>query len=92
MDKNITREQLIDIAKQAQEIKELDWGMIPISEDAVFSKITDAVVSGYGSLSGEYKDLVLLAAVISLSVQTFVLNQQKLELLNTIHNLKESKS
>jgi hypothetical protein len=87
--KNITREQLIDVAKQAQEIKELDWGMIPISEDAVFSKITDAIVTGYGSIDSDYKDLVLLAALVSLSVQTFVLNQQKLELLHTVRELKQ---
>lgn len=89
MTKNITREQLIDVAKQAQEIKDLDWGMIPISEDAVFSKITDAIVTGYGSIDSDYKDLVLLAALVSLSVQTFVLNQQKLELLHTVRELKQ---
>lgn len=82
---------MIDLAKQAQELQDLDWGMVPISEEAVFDKLADAVITGYASLDGQYRDVILITAILTLTVQTFVLNQQKLELLNTIHTLQSSK-
>lgn len=88
---NIKKEQLIELAKQAQELQDLDWGMVPISEEAVFDKLADAVITGYASLDGQYRDVILITAILTLTVQTFVLNQQKLELLNTVHNLQSSK-
>ena len=88
---NIKKEQLIELAKQAQELQDLDWGMVPISEEAVFDKLADAVITGYANLDGQYRDVILITAILTLTVQTFVLNQQKLELLNTVHNLQSSK-
>ena len=88
---NIKKEQLIELAKQAQELQDLDWGMVPISEEAVFDKLADAVITGYANLDGQYRDVILITAILTLTVQTFVLNQQKLELLNTVHSLQSSK-
>lgn len=88
---NIKKEQLIELAKQAQELQDLDWGMVPISEEAVFDKLADAVITGYANLDGQYRDVILITAILTLTVQTFVLNQQKLELLNTVHTLQSSK-
>jgi hypothetical protein len=88
---NVTKAQLVELSKQAQELQDLDWGMIPISEDAVFSKLADAVITGYANLDGEYRDVILLTAILTLTVQSFVMNQQRLELLNTIAVLQESK-
>lgn len=88
---NVTKAQLVELSKQAQELQDLDWGMIPISEDAVFDKLADAVITGYANLDGQYRDVILITAILTLTVQTFVLNQQKLELLNTVHNLQSSK-
>ena len=87
---NVTKEQIIELSKNAQEIKDLDWGMIPVEEGLVFSQLADAVLGAYSKVTPEYKDLVMITAILSLTVQTFVLNQQRLELINTITSLQNN--
>lgn len=87
----VTKENLIELAKKSEAMKELDWGMIPIEEDRVYDTIASAVLTNYTKVSPEYKELVIMTSCLALNVQNFVLRQQNEELLRTISKLKDKK-
>jgi hypothetical protein len=82
----ITIDQLIDLAKSA-DIEPIDFGMIEIDENLVYSRIAHATVSNISSTTSTNKDIILLAGIINLHVKNYVLSMEKSQLLSTIYRL-----
>lgn len=88
---NITLEQLVELAKQAEYKNPIDWGELPIEEDNVYSAFAQAMYSAYTKAEPATRDLVFLASIIKLQVENFALGQHNKLLLHTIANLQDSR-
>ena len=89
--KMITLEQLIDLAKAAETNNPIEWGELPINEERVYTIFAQAVYSAFSKQSIETRTVVMLASLIKLNVENFVLNQQNLHLQKTILNLQNNR-
>jgi hypothetical protein len=87
---NITIEQLVELAKEAETRNPIEWGEIPVNEDLVYNTFAVAMLSAYQRISVDNKDLVLLASIIKLQAESFALNQHNKILLDTIRRLKNT--
>lgn len=86
---NITVEQLVELAKQAEYKNPIEWGELPVQEDAVYTAFAHAMYSAYTRTDQSTRDLVLLASIIKLQTENFALGQQNKLLLNTIAELQD---
>lgn len=86
---NITVEQLVELAKQAEYKNPIEWGELPVQEDAVYTAFAHAMYSAYTRTDQATRDLVLLASIIKLQTENFALGQQNKLLLNTIAELQD---
>lgn len=84
MTTQITLEQLIEIAKTAEYKNPIEWGELPVDEDIIYKVYANAVYITYTKTSPEYKDVVLLASIIKLHVENYVLKQNNAQLRETI--------
>ena len=86
MSKPIALTQVIELAKIADS-EPIDFGMIEIDEETVYTRIALAAIDGFNKTEAETRDIVYLASVINLHVKNYVLNMEKIELHNTIVRL-----
>ena len=78
----ITVKQLVELAQAVESGDPIDWGMLNISEETAYTMIATSVLEGHLGLT-EDQELVLLATVVKLTVENFVLN---LRLLSKMDN------
>ena len=86
---NITLDQLVELAKEADIMDPIEWGETPIEEDLVYYTFAEQMIKAYNSTARANRDLVFLAAIIKLHTHVFALRQHNLQLLNTIDMLQE---
>lgn len=89
MTTQITIDQLVELARQAEYKNPIDWGELPLSEDTIYATYARAVYISYAQTSPAYKDVVLLASIIKLHVENFVLSQTNAQLRETITKLSK---
>jgi hypothetical protein len=87
---NITLEQLVELAKQAEYKNPIEWGELTIKEDDIYAAFAFSMYKAYSSMDPETKDLVLLASIIKLQTENFALGQHQKLLLNTIAELQDN--
>ena len=75
---NLT-EQLVALAQEIEISDPIDWGMLSISEDAAYHMIAASVLDEYLSTDRDSRDMMLLAIVVKLTVENFVLNLKLLQ-------------
>lgn len=86
---NITVEQLVELAKQAEYKNPIEWGELPVEEEAVYLAFAHAMYAAYAKTDATTKDLVLLASLVKLQTENFALGQHNKLLLNTIAELQD---
>jgi hypothetical protein len=86
---NITLEQLVSVAREAEVSNPIDWGELPINEELVYKTFALASYNAYQTTDPVDKDLVLLASIIKLQVENFALKQQQFIYMDTISNLQK---
>lgn len=89
MTTQIIIDQLVELARQAEYKNPIDWGELPLDEDTVYSTYARAVYISYAQTTPQYKDVVLLASIIKLHVENFVLSQTNAQLRDTITKLSK---
>ena len=66
------------MAREVESEDPIDWGMLSISEDSAYAMIATSVLERHVGLT-EDRELVLLATVVKLTVENFVLNLKLLQ-------------
>ena len=70
----ITVEQLVEIAEAFELGDPIDWGMLSVDEHEAYLFIATAVLENYEKADPSERELQLLASVVKLTVENFVLN------------------
>jgi len=70
---NLT-EQLIEIAREIESEDPIDWGMLEIDEYTAYELMAGSILENYLATDADSRDMVLLATVLKLTVENFVLN------------------
>ncbi len=73
--------ELIEIAKEIEHTDPIDWGYLSINEDDAYRLIAASILEFYQSMSTDVntRETMLLATVVKLSVENFVLNYKLLQ-------------
>jgi hypothetical protein len=58
----------------------IDWGMLSISEHEAYELIAGSVLENYLGMDPAHRDMMLLATVVKLTVENFVLNLKLLQI------------
>jgi hypothetical protein len=73
-------QQLINALAELAEIIEtgdpIDWGMLPIDEKTTYQLMANQVLELYESLAIDQREMTILATVVKLVVENFVLNMK----------------
>lgn len=72
----ITVEQIVEIAEAIELGDPIDWGMLSISEHDAYLFLATGVLENYKAGDLCNRELILLATVVKLTVENFVLNLQ----------------
>lgn len=67
-------EQLVDIAMSIESKDPIDWGMLSVKEEDAYALMAANVLDAYLADEPESRDMLLLATVVKLTVENFVLN------------------
>ncbi len=86
---NVTVEQLVDLAKQAEYKNPIEWGELPVEEDIIYTAFAHAMYNAYVRTDPATRDLVLLASLVKLQTENFALGQHQKILLNSIAALQD---
>ena len=70
----ITVEQLVEIAEEIELGDPIDWGMLSVDEHQAYLFLATGVLENYKASDPSDRDLVLMASVVKLTVENFVLN------------------
>lgn len=70
----ITVEQLVEIAEEIELGDPIDWGMLSVSEHDAYLFLATGVLENYKASEPDNRELMLLATVVKLTVENFVLN------------------
>jgi hypothetical protein len=70
----ISIEQLIELAKEVETGDPIDWGMLAIDENQAYNMIALGVLEHFSSLDKDSRETALLASVVKITVENFVLN------------------
>lgn len=80
----ITKNDLVnlvaDLAKEVENEDPIDWGMLPVSEDAAYATMASSIVEHFlgenPTESFTEREISMMASVTKLVVENFVLNLQ----------------
>lgn len=72
-------EQIIDLAQQIELGDPIDWGMLAIDEHTAYQMIAPSVIEQYLMADADSRDSIMLATVVKLTVENFVLNVKLLQ-------------
>jgi hypothetical protein len=75
----ITVDELIAIAQEIESTDPIDWAMLNIDEQNAYKLIAAGVLENYNQSSIDTRELILLATVVKLTVENFVLNLRLLQ-------------
>ena len=75
---NLT-EQLVELALEIEMADPIDWGMLSINERDAYDMIASSVLEQYLLTDKDERDMMLLAIVVKLTVENFVLNLKLLQ-------------
>jgi len=67
-------EQLVLIAEEIETADPIDWGMLEIDEHDAYTLMATGVLDNYLATDPDDRDMVMLATVVKLTVENFVLN------------------
>jgi len=67
-------EQLVLIAEEIETADPIDWGMLEIDEHDAYTLMATGVLENYLTTDSDDRDMVMLATVVKLTVENFVLN------------------
>ena len=70
----ITVEQLVEIAEEIELGDPIDWGMLSINEHDAYLFLATGVLENYKASDAADRELMMLASVVKLTVENFVLN------------------
>ena len=87
---NVTLDQIVELAKEADMLDPIEWGELPLNEDLVYFTFAEQMVEAYNNTAKINRDLVFLAAIVKLHTHVFALRQNNLQLLNTIDILQNN--
>ena len=71
-----TQEEVIELAKEVAGTDQIDWDNLPLDKDKIYQMIGSQAYEVYGHSEDEDHLAILLATVIHLLVENFVLNLQ----------------
>ena len=72
----ITVEQLVEIAEEIELGDPIDWGMLSVDEHQAYLFLATGVLENYKASEPSDRELMMLASVVKLTVENFVLNLQ----------------
>ena len=72
-------EQLVELAQEIESEDPIDWGMLSISEHDAYVTIASGVLENYLKTDVDSRDMMMLATVVKLTVENFVLNLKLLK-------------
>lgn len=72
----ITVEQLVEIAESVELGDPIDWGMLSVDEHDTYLFLATGVLENYIKSEPDERELLLLASVVKLTVENFVLNMR----------------
>jgi hypothetical protein len=78
---NLT-EQLVELAEQIELSDPIDWGMLSINEHDAYKLMAGGVLDNYLSTEPDCRDMIMLATVVKLTVENFVLNLKLMQQAN----------
>lgn len=67
-------EQLVELAEQIEMGDPIDWAMLSIDEHEAYKLMAAGVLDNYLGTDADCRDMMLLATVVKLTVENFVLN------------------
>lgn len=71
----LTINQLVDLAQEVELSDPIDWAYLNIDENQAYHLIASGILEHYNSLeSDELRTEMLLASLVKLAVENFVLN------------------
>jgi hypothetical protein len=88
---NITVDQLVELAREAESRNPIEWGELPVNEDTVYRTFATAMFTAYKRIQLDTKDLVLLASIVKLQTENFALSQHNKLLLSSIGELQNNR-
>lgn len=72
-------EQIVEIAQEIESEDPIDWGMLAIDEKTAYTMMATSVLENYLMTDKDLRDMMLLATVVKLTVENFVLNLKLLK-------------
>lgn len=70
-----TQEEIISLSQEVEFEDSIDWDNLPLDKDRIYQMVGSQVCELYGEYSNsEDGEAVLLATIIKLAVENFVLN------------------
>ena len=73
----ITVAQLAELAKEAQLNDPIDWGELPLEEQATFELMASSVVEQFNELPNDQQLWIAMGTIVKLLVENFVLKLNK---------------
>ena len=72
-------EQLVELVKEIETEDPIDFAMLQIDEDTAYTLMATSILEMYLSNDADSRDMILLATVVKLTVENFVLNLKLLQ-------------
>lgn len=72
-------QQLVELAKEIESEDPIDWGMLSVNEHDAYGMIATSVLENYLKTDADSRDIMMLATVVKLTVENFVLNLKLLK-------------
>lgn len=86
---NITVEQLVELAREAESRNPIEWGELPVDENQVYTIFATAMLTAMKRINPANKDIIFLGSIVKLQSENFALAQHNKQLLDTIRRLKK---
>ena len=75
----VTVDDIISLAREVEIADPIDWGMLAIDEDEAYKLIALNIVEIFKDTEQSTRELSLLAMIVKLTVENFVLNVKLLQ-------------
>lgn len=72
----MTLEEIIELAKEVELEDNIDWGNLPLDKDRIYQMIGSRAYELFVLQPSEDRETVMIATLIKLLVENFVLNLQ----------------
>jgi len=72
-------QQLVELAQEIESEDPIDWGMLSVSEHDAYVMVATSVLENYLNTDADSRDIMMLATVVKLTVENFVLNLKLLK-------------